>query len=164
MITTRVGIAEILDVTPATITNWGNLPENPLPIEKRGARGQSNDYNVAVCVAWLIDKRVTEVIGDEDEFIDYDREKARLTRQQADKEEILNQVRRQEYAPIEILTDSLQIVAGQINSILGGIAAQCRKRLPHLTAREVEIIQKEVVKAQNAASQIQIDEKQLSKY
>ena len=92
----------------------------------------------------------------------FDYERTRKEKELADKLEMENAVRRNELAPIKLLTDSLQLVAGQIRSILGSIPSQCRKRLPHLTAREIEIIQKEVVKAQNAASKIQLTEKQLS--
>lgn len=58
-----------------------------------------------------------------------------------------------EVAPIETLTWALNNVSQQINSVLDSLPLKLKKRCPKLTARDIENIRREIVKAQNAASE-----------
>jgi phage terminase Nu1 subunit (DNA packaging protein) len=83
-------------------------------------------------------------------------EKSRLDRLRADKVEFELQIQRGEYAPIQSLKFAVGDMAGQIKSILDSVPKQVKNSLPSLRAKEIKILERELVKAQNAASKIQI--------
>jgi len=60
-----------------------------------------------------------------------------------------------ELAPISVIESVLGNVGTRISAILDSIPAKVRRRLPKLTAAEVEIMKREIVKAQNAAADVQ---------
>ncbi len=84
-------------------------------------------------------------------------EKARLDRLRADEIEHRLQLAKNEVAPIAILEDALLRISEQICSILDSLPLRIKKRVPKLTAREIENIRREIVKAQNAASQAKLE-------
>ena len=89
--------------------------------------------------------------------IDYDKERARLTKEQADAQELKNAVMRRELAPIELLEFALAEMSSVVSAIFESIPLKVKKRVPHLTASEVSIISREVIRAQNAASKTKLD-------
>ncbi len=86
-------------------------------------------------------------------------EKARLDKLRADEIEHRLQLAKSEVAPIAILEDALLRISEQICSILDSLPLRIKKRVPKLTAREIENIRREIVKAQNAASESKLDYK-----
>lgn len=100
----------------------------------------------------------TELI-DGMEPLDYER--WRKTKAEATAQEMKNQVTRRELAPVKLLEFSIAKFAEQASSILESIPLKVKKRLPRLKASEVELVKREIVKVQNAASRIQIDWDQL---
>lgn len=93
----------------------------------------------------------------DDGEIDLEYERGRLTRSQADGQEMKNQVIRKELAPIRLVEFALENAASQMVSIFQAIPLKVKRMLPHMKATEIEVIKREVVKAQNAASKMQID-------
>lgn len=89
--------------------------------------------------------------------IDFFKARARLIKEQADAQELKNQIMREEVAPVTTLRDALARVCEQVNSILEAIPLKVKNRVPALKAKDVEIIKREIVKAQNAASHSDID-------
>jgi len=84
-------------------------------------------------------------------------EKARLDRLRADQIEFDLAIKREQYAPIEIFEFALADISSQQRSILGGIPKRVKNSLPALRAREIKIIEREIIKARNAISEIQVD-------
>ena len=60
-------------------------------------------------------------------------------------------------APITALEWALSTVCSQISATLETIPAKLKRRLPQLTAADVDIVRKEIAKARNAAANIRID-------
>jgi len=119
------------------------------PIEKKG-------------VANLFDSaKALEVIyqggGQSSEELDLQKERARLAKAQADAQELKNKISEKETAPMVILEAALTNVCIQIKSVLESIPLKVKQRVPSLTSMEIEIIAKEIIKAQNAASDIRLD-------
>ncbi len=56
-----------------------------------------------------------------------------------------------------ILEAALTNVCIQIKSVLESIPLKVKQRVPSLNSMEIEIIAKEIIKAQNAASDIRLD-------
>ena len=83
-------------------------------------------------------------------------EKSRLDRLRADQVEFDLQIKRGEYAPIEMLKFAVGDMAGQIKSIFEGIPKRIKNSCPSLRAKEIKILEQELVKAQNAASKVQV--------
>ena len=90
---------------------------------------------------------------DEDE---YEAQRTRLTKEQADKLEMENAVTRREQAPVELLEMALEEIATRISAILEAIPSKVKKRVPTLTSGEMTNIKREIVKAQNAASKAEL--------
>ena len=91
------------------------------------------------------------------EVLNLEAERARLAAEQADKVALENAIRRSEYAPIEALQFAIADVAGQMKSIFEGIPKKLKNSLPALRAREIKILERELVKIQNAAASIQVN-------
>jgi len=84
-------------------------------------------------------------------------EKDRLDRARADQVEFDLAVKMEQYAPIKVFEFALADISSQQCSILGGIPKRVKNSLPALRAREIKIIEREIIKAQNAIAEIQVD-------
>lgn len=106
-------------------------------------------------------KRLDESRGaglDDAELVRAEREeKLRLTTAQAAGQEIKNAQLRNELAPVAVIEWVVGKAGAQIGAVLDALPLQLKKRNPRLTATDIETIRREIVKAQNAASQITVD-------
>ena len=93
------------------------------------------------------------------EPLDYER--WRKTKAEATSLEMKNQMTRREIAPVELLELAIAVFAEQACSVFESIPIKVKRRMPHLKASEIDIIKREIIKIQNAASKIQIDWTQL---
>lgn len=157
-------IAYALGVTTNTINRYQNRDKDPLPVKKKGAGRAGSEYDLQDVIKWHVDEqiriRVGKPIVDDDgetEFIDKDAQQARLYREQADNMALKNAQMRRELAPIGMLQFVLSKAGSQIRAILEAIALKVKKRVPSLSASEIEIIQKEIVRAMNVISRLNID-------
>lgn len=64
---------------------------------------------------------------------------------------------RRQTAPIAVIRWVLSRVAAQISAALEPVPGKVKRRLPKLTAAEIEIIKREIVKAQNMAARVTVD-------
>jgi phage terminase Nu1 subunit (DNA packaging protein) len=84
-------------------------------------------------------------------------ERDRLDRVRADSIEHDLQRKRSEVAPVKVLTYALGDFAGQAKAIIDALPAKLKKAAPFLRARELKIIETELVRMGNALAGIQID-------
>ena len=82
--------------------------------------------------------------------IDYER--YRLTRSQADAQELKNAKSSAEVVETAFCTVVLSRVAGEIASILDGIPLSVQRRFPELENRHIDFLKKDVIKAMNKAA------------
>ena len=98
---------------------------------------------------------------DEQELIDgmvpLDYERWRKTKAEADSQEMKNLITQKNQAPVEMIYFAITNFAEQAKSIFESIPLKVKKKLPHLKSTEIEIIKREIVKIQNAATKITID-------
>ena len=87
-------LAEIVGKSQQTVTTW---QKNGLPMESDGTKGRDNIYDTGQVIDWLIAREINARIkerGSEDEFYDFEKERARLTFHNANKasleERVLN--------------------------------------------------------------------------
>lgn len=83
--------------------------------------------------------------------------KLRLIEAQAEGQEIRNAQLRRELAPVAVIEWTLGKVGSQIAAILDSIPMQLKKRNSKLTASNIELIKREIIKTQNIAAQVQVD-------
>ena len=84
-------------------------------------------------------------------------EKARLDRARADQVEFDLAIKRGQYAPIDALQMAVADMASQARSIIEGLPKRIKNSLPSLRAREIKILETELVKARRSLSEIQCD-------
>ena len=89
--------------------------------------------------------------GDQGEgTIDFER--LRLTRAQAEGQEIKNELSKGRTAPVEIITLVLSRIAGEASGELDSLPLNIRRKHPELASQVIESIKRHCVKAQNAIS------------
>ncbi|MBB1074480.1 terminase small subunit [Rhodoferax sp. 4810] len=71
--------------------------------------------------------------------------------------ELKEQQLRRELAPIVVLEYALSSLCAQVSAILDSIAPKLKRRLPQLTAADIDIIRSEIAKARNAAATIELE-------
>jgi phage terminase Nu1 subunit (DNA packaging protein) len=83
-------------------------------------------------------------------------ERARLAREQADKVAMQNAVTRGELAPVPIIEEVLTKAASRIAGILDAIPGLVRRRVPALSADEIDLVAAEISKARNRVSSMSL--------
>lgn len=83
-------------------------------------------------------------------------ERARLAKAQADRVEMQNAVTRGELAPVALLEQVLAAAASKIAGIFDAIPGMVRRRVPLLTAEDIDLIAGEVAKARNVVASMSL--------
>ncbi len=146
-----VSINKLVELTGKARKTLVRRLSNVKPVEKKGA---AYLYD-SIIVFDLIYNGAGQNKSDAD--ININQERARLTKAQADAQVLKNQITEKETAPMVILEAALTNVCIQIKSVLESIPLKVKQRVPSLNSMEIEIIAKEIIKAQNAASDIRLD-------
>ena len=120
----------------------------------KATRGQ---YDLIACVQSYIVYLQQNATDNGMGSFDLRGERARLTKGQADSQELKNQIARREVAPIVLLEHGIAKIAQQVAAVLESLPLKIKKRNPHLTSKEIEEIKREIIKAQNEASQLTVD-------
>lgn len=151
---TQADMAASCDKSLSAFQKW-----NVEPVEKIGR-------NVFYAVADVLENRLNDqevrfqkhAPSDMAEMIQAEREeKLLLTKAQREGQELKNSQLRKELAPVSIIEWTLGKVGSQIAAILDSLPLQIKKRCPKLTASGIEVIRREIVKAQNIAATVQVD-------
>ncbi|BBM66345.1 protein convertase [Vibrio alfacsensis] len=83
-----------------------------------------------------------------------DFERYRLTKAQADGQELKNEIARQEVVPVEFATFSLAKVVAEASGVLDSLPLNIYRKHPELTTIQQENIKRELAKAMNAMSRL----------
>ncbi len=139
-------VAEIFSVSTETIGKW--MTKGLTPFEKEGRK---LNFYLPDVIQWR------EGTAPEKGKLDLQEERARLAKEQADGQELKNAVTRREQAPAKLLEFALANLSEQICSILDSIPMKVKQKVPSFKASELDIIKREITKAQKAASKAKID-------
>lgn len=111
---------------------------------------------------WLIDycRNLREVAAGRaaGDGLDLATERARLAREQADKIAMQNAVTRGELAPVSLIEEVLSKAASRISGLLDAIPGMVRRRVPGLTAEDIDLIGEQVAKARNTVAAMSLDD------
>jgi len=156
---TKQQVAQILDCDVRTVTTYQNQQIDPLPMLSKGKRGTQNIYDAVAIHRWDL-RRQSQKESKEDEaneLLPLDFEKWRKTKADADAQEMKNLITKREQAPVVLLEFAISNFSEQAKSLFESIPLKVKKKLPHLRASEIEMVKREIVKIQNAATKIRID-------
>lgn len=83
---TKSELSDAMGVSTRTVSNWQN---RGMPVAVRRSSPEGNLYDSAACIEWRIRERVSETVTiSNGQTLDYEAERARLTKAQADKTEL----------------------------------------------------------------------------
>lgn len=137
-----VGIATIcaaFGVTEKTIKTYMALPNDPLPVTRSGRRGSPNKYDLGLCVAWLVRRKLGEVVGGEDgKPLDYTLERAKLTKAQRIHTELQSEVLRGNLIPKDDVVAGVGRLVSAARSRLRSIPTQFAAVAVSMTEPEIE--------------------------
>ena len=139
--------AKSLGISVQAFDKWGVQPVAKI--------GRENFYTMRSVLDNRLENHNEKHAGDADPD-DYEAQRTRLTKEQADQLEMKNAVTRREQAPVQLLQLALDEMAQRITAILGAIPSKVKKRVPSLTSGEMTNITREIIKAQNAASKAEL--------
>lgn len=156
---TRKQVCRALQVTPRTLTRYAKRADDPLEPVEPGGHGKPALYDPADVVEWAIRQELAKLQEEagHDDFIDYHHEKARLTRAQADREEIRLKEDRRQVARVELLTYAISNFASQAAAIFETLPGRIYRIRPDLSSTDIDEVRAEVVNLQNLVSEIELD-------
>ena len=100
-------VAQMFGVTTKSISRWQSREKDPLPIAIKGARGVANQYDIAAVNDWgvrrALEKPRSMYAGG---AYDSQKERARLTYQQAERAQLENAVTRGELIPASLVEET----------------------------------------------------------
>jgi len=140
-------VAKLLDLTTARV---GQLAKEGIITKQNNGRYSAEA--IPQYVRWLRQK----AFGKDVSTGDTNTERARLLKAQADKLERENRIADGLVAPVYQLTDALVNVLSQQVAILEAIPNNVKRKNPAISAREIEVIKKEIAKARNLAADVTI--------
>ena len=137
-----------LGISTQAFDKWG--------VEPVSRHGREAFYQVKDVLKNRLD-HLRDSTGAGKQISEIDKQKARLAKEQADGAALKNAQLRKELAPVSVISWTLNTVGTKISAILEAVPLKAKKHIPTLTATQVNIIKREIVKAQNVASKIQLN-------
>ena len=145
-------VCESLGITATAFDKW--------KVEPVARVGNSNYYDARS----LVDNRVDSVLrrqqlerpdADDGDGLNPVLEQARLAKEKADAQALKNNITRGELIPAEVAALLFGKVGGEMAAVLDALPANIKRRVPSLTATDMEFIKAEIVRAQNAAAEVE---------
>jgi phage terminase Nu1 subunit (DNA packaging protein) len=153
----RAQVSAILDVEPRSLSRYASGDDPLKPI--KAAAGKPSLYDATEVGQWLIRRELRALqraAGDEDP-LDYNRERCRLVKAQADSQELKNAQRRREVADVQLLTWALAKTCGAVVATLDTLPSKLKRSMPSLTASEIEVARREIAYCCNQIAKTEID-------
>lgn len=144
MIVNKTELSKIIGKTNKTLTQWQKL-DPPLPmLEKAAKKGESNKYETVEVIAWMTARNNKQ--------LDYNEERTRLTKLQADYKDLEVKQTKGELLPVEVMTMIWKkIIVSAKNRILG-IRSDVKMKNPKISVEVLDVIQAVCKEALNELS------------
>lgn len=153
-------LSDIFGVSVRTIQNW---QDQGMPVARGGGKGNEVLYDSAAAIEWRSTQDATienEKLRKEVEALrlaaesdlqpgTLDYERYRLTRSQADAQELKNQISEHKVIDTEFCIFALSRLAGELASVLDSIPLSMQRRFPELTERQLYFLKELVAKGAN---------------
>lgn len=144
-------VCDSLSITATAFDKWR--------VEPVARVGNSNYYDVRSLIDNRVDAALRKQQLERPTPDDYDglnpvAEQARLAKEKADSQALKNQVARGELIPAGVAGVLFGKIGAMMASALDALPANIKRRVPSLTATDMEFIKAEIVRAQNAAADV----------
>lgn len=155
----RKQAARFLGVTERTLSRHMARETDPLRPDQPGGRGKPTLFDPRLVADWMLRQELAALqqAAGHKEAIDFSHERARLTRAQAEGQELRNKITRGEYARIDTLTFAMGSLCSQITAGLEVLPAKIKRLEPRLSAEDIHAIRREIVELQNALAGVEVD-------
>lgn len=143
----KTEMAASLGISVQAFDKWGVKPISKI--------GRSVYYDCRSVVSNRIENELAKQQPQDDEEVDPSKleyQRYRLTKEQADSQELKNQKDRAEVVETSFSTFTLSRIAAQMGSILDSVPLNMRRKFPELETKHIEHLKREIVKAQNIAA------------
>ncbi len=120
-------------------------------IEPIGKRGMSIFFESKTAIPALY------CLRNDDGTLDLQEERAKLAVEQTRQKRRLNDIEEGQVAPVEVITEVLSAVCARIASVLDALPMSLKKKVPSLTARDIDFIKKEIARCRAMAADAAID-------
>lgn len=144
-------MAESLGISVQAFDKWGVEPVTKI--------GRESFYDVRS----VVDNRLQHQTGkqqpgeaEKDPLIEYKTavERFRLTKEQADAQEMRNEVKRRHLVPVDFMTFAFGRLTGLIGSTLDTVHTKVKRKHPDIEPRHLEAVQREVAVTRNEAASL----------
>ncbi|HCE2217924.1 TPA: terminase small subunit [Vibrio parahaemolyticus] len=137
-------VADVFGVRPNTVKEWSSqgLPHC-------GETGSLKVYDSGEVYRWLVERAKNGVKKSTGKSLDYNYEKAREMKAKADKTEIEVAKMQGELLPADTVSDALSRSLAAVGGSLDSLPLQIKRRLPELTKRQIDGIEKLLAKTRN---------------
>ncbi|WMY72730.1 terminase small subunit [Buttiauxella selenatireducens] len=144
--------------TMARSCNIGVTAFDKWGVEPAERRGREALYDVASVIRNRVDNELRKLVEGAEDIDDQEllRERVRLTRAQADAQELKNEKERDEVIAVDFMRFILTRVTGEIASILDTIPLSVQRKNPGLDSRAIKGIQQDITKARNRAAGLSV--------
>jgi len=142
---TREALSQTFDITPQTLTKYARVG---MPVDVTGRSGQANVYDTAACYRWLVQYELQRRTGSTGQVLNLDAERARLTKAQADHEELKTRRLAGELISHEDVTRGWCAIIGAARARLLGLPAKLQSRFPDMPAEareELDVLVRETL-------------------
>lgn len=148
---TQKQIAEHIDLSDRQVRRL--VSEGVLPASK-GHGGMDIDACRTAYINYLrhLSSKPNIDESPDEESLEYER--YRLTKAQADNQELKNAISKQEVVPVDFAAFALSTVAAEASGILDSLPLNLIRKHPELTRVQQENIKRELAKAMNAMSRL----------
>ena len=115
-------LADLLGVTPRTLTTWATEPDFPRPER----RGRANAYDAGAVVQWWRTREIARLIDSEDgELLDLNQERAKLARAQASRQQLILAHERGDAVLVADVAASVGAVLTTVRAHLLSLPSKC---------------------------------------
>lgn len=157
----NVSINQLVELTGHTSRTIKRRLDGLLPLADKGPRKNAVMYDSRQALTLIYAQVSAPPAGPgeaEQRKHSLEEARTRLADEQADAQEIKNAVRRGELIEAGAVEHALASVGVQLVAVLDSISPNIKRLVPSLTARHIKLIKTEIIKAQNAASRIKVEE------
>jgi phage terminase Nu1 subunit (DNA packaging protein) len=156
---TRKQAARLIGCTERTLSRHMARESDPLRPTQAGGAGKATLFDPRAVADWWHRQELAKLqqAAGHDDPIDYLHERARLTKAQADKEEIKVAALRRQFADTRLISFALGNFGSQASAILETLPGRIKRLRPDLDSSDMEAIKAEMVKLQNLCAHIEID-------
>jgi len=156
---TRKQAARLIGCTERTLSRHMARESDPLRPAQAGGAGKPTLFDPRAVADWWHRQEIAKLqqAAGHDDPIDYLHERARLTKAQADREELKVRAMRRELADVRLLSFAVANFGAQASAVFETLPGRIKRLRPDLSSADIQSIRAEIIYVQNLAAEIELD-------